>query len=387
MTLRVAESWDWIPPGSSGAAIDAFLSRQGCYNPAAADVFKITTGRFAGNGLQFSANWGPGAGSVVSPMVQPYAPPGKPAVTITEGRMGGAMYVSSGNGMASAVVAVFDMAGAGLGPNGEQISVEFGQYGIIQVWRGKAIGGTLLATTPAVAYLMDTWFSWEVGYKIDPTVGYVTVKINAGVPTYLTGIVVALTNVNTQATSHNTSDSYALEACNHDSGNRIVIYTVTDFYVDDVAGAQNNDFLGCVRTQYSLTIGPGAVTGLSIGGSSPAATNWQSVQDTALDEAQYVFAPFSGGAGLYDLYAMNPLVNQGPIFGVQTRVAMRQDDATQIEGGVVVKSGATTVDGAPRLLNETYTYIKDIFELDPNTGLAWLYGAVNSLQMGPQRVA
>jgi hypothetical protein len=375
--LRGIEGFDWLPANAgSPTSIMGLLAHNACYNPYnfADPQWRTLPGRFGGNclwqnqnGLYSHSSW-----TVFLP---------RTAVTMQEGRLGIAIwrdYATGGN----PVFCVYDAANTA-----PQISVEFGSMGVIRVWRGEVGSGTLLVSTPAGTYFNDTWLYCELGYKIDPSVGYVTVKVNAGVPAHLDGIVVNLTSANTQNTGRNVCDSYGIGRRDEGVGVSIASYLFDDIYWADRTGTYNTDYLGNVRVQMMSSSGPGPITQLSIGGSSPLPANWQNVQDWWTDEAQYVYAPYVGGAGFYDLYAMNPIVNQGTIFGIQLRSAMRQDDATQIEGGNVLKSGATTYYGAPALMNETYSYIKDILETDPNTSTGFVYSNLNAVYMGPQRVA
>jgi hypothetical protein len=51
-------------------------------------------------------------------------------------------------------------------------------------------------------------------------------------------------------------------------------------YFNDAAGSMNNTFLGNVRVKSQFTASAGDSTQFTIGGSAPAATNWQSVLNT-----------------------------------------------------------------------------------------------------------
>ena len=59
---------------------------------------------------------------------------------------------------------------------------------------------------------------------------------------------------------------------------------VDDLYLFNTSGTTNNDFIGDVRCDYLKPDGAGAVSDSVIGGSSPAATRWESVADQTPDD-------------------------------------------------------------------------------------------------------
>jgi hypothetical protein len=370
MTNRVTEGFDWlkgVPSGSVSACMSADLFYEAPIGGGGPPAWTTGSGRFGG--LCLVANWAAGYSNPTNPWVL------LTGVVVAEGYVGAAIYRQGQNTGRNPVLGVFDAVNAGY-----QLCVELTDYGVVNLWRGVPGSGALLAQSAAGSFADNTWIFVELGFLLDPSVGWATVKINAGVPAHDTGIVIALTNVNTQATARALTDSICLT--DHRANlNGTVAWD--DLYFNDADGSTNNSFIGNVRVQQLQAAAPGAVTDLTIAGSSPAATNWQSVSDFKLDEAQFVETPTAGD---YDLYGMAPMVNTGPVFALQARSAMRQDDATEIEGGNVLKSGATTVYGTPQLMSEGYVYVKDIFETDPNTGLGWLAAAVNAVQVGPQKV-
>lgn len=366
MSLRYVESFGWMPQGLSAAAADVLFAKAGYWSWANAFNGAIVAGVWAGS---TAVSIGGEVGVFAKLRAMPI-----PGPTFTLGIRLNRAPLSSAN----PVLCLFNSVTGHI-----QMSVVFAEYGVVQVWRGHpAQGGSVqIAQSAGGSFLNDVDFMAEFQGTADPSAGAAIVKVNAGITSPLTGIVIDQTALNSSFDGTSTNvDMVGWGTTQGSSGG----FTAMDFYVTDPAGSVNTGFLGNVKAQWLTTSGPGASTELTIGGSAPAATNWQSVKDYALDEAQFVE---TATVGDYDQYTLEALVTPGTIFGVQSRVFMRQDDATQLSGQAVVTSGATTVDGAEHLLNETQAGYVDMFEADPDTSAAWLAAAVNSLQLGPKLAA
>jgi hypothetical protein len=370
VTLRVIEGYDWIPAGHN--TFNYLLAADDYYWVGTTFPWATIAGAFGGSAL--------GIGGDIFPPSQKAPACLLTGVSVQSGTIGCRVYRGSSD-TCDPTICVFDTTN-----NLAQISFSFSYFGVIKVWRGAPwAGGVVIAQTPAGAYFMDNTFYFEASWTIDPAVGSVVAKVNAGVPAHLTGVVINLPTANTQGSSVNTSDSVAIGYYCYSGGTVLASGpNFDDLYMVDTAGSVNTAFLGNVRVQLLQTSGAGAHTGLSIGGSSPAATNWQSVQNWQLNDAQYVYTPTTG---VYDLYTVSPMVNTGTVFGVQVRGAMRQDDATEIEGQNLIYSSGVQGTTTPRLLSETYAFYKDILEADPNTGTGWLAAAVNAAQIGILKAA
>lgn len=289
--------------------------------------------------------------------------------SVSTGYLGFGLYISTtGVNNQNFLVCFYDGVA-----NLPQFTIQFCANGVIKAYRGDTDTGTLLATTPVGQYLLDQYFQFEVGGTISSSAGYIEVRIN-------TKTVITLNSINTQNTTISTFDSIQLRMEGGYGASADV--RVDDLYFCDSAGSINNNFLGTVRVFTQLTAGAGSTTDFSKYGSQP--TNWQTVQNKLLDDSQYVYDATNGQ---YDLYDMQAVVTGPTVHGVQIRGAYRQDDATQVNAHNVLKSGSTQVEGADHLINQTYTYYTDIWELDPNTGVGWLGTNVNLIQAGPKKQA
>lgn len=158
-------------------------------------------------------------------------------------------------------------------------------------------------------------------------------------------------------------------------------WRVDDFYFLTPDGAVNNDFLGNVRARYMPVISNSTPLNWSIGGTSPASTNWQSVLNTNVDDTRYVFAE---NAGDEDFYGINPILNTPTVFGVEVGGAYKQDDATQRFVANQIRSGSTVEEGNTFATNQSYTFAFDVYELNPDTGLGFTGAEVNALSVGPK---
>ena len=72
---------------------------------------------------------------------------------------------------------------------------------------------------------------------------------------------------------------------------------------------------------------------------------------------------------------------------VQLATVARKDDAGSRSLRAVLKSGATTANGATRVLGTSYALYDDRFEVDPATGAAWTKVGVDALEAGVEVVA
>ncbi len=72
---------------------------------------------------------------------------------------------------------------------------------------------------------------------------------------------------------------------------------------------------------------------------------------------------------------------------VQVATAARKDDAGSRSLRALIRSGATTANGATRVLGTSYALYDDRFETDPATGTAWTKAGVDALEAGVEVTA
>lgn len=154
-----------------------------------------------------------------------------------------------------------------------------------------------------------------------------------------------------------------------------------DLYVLTTTGSNDNDYLGNVRVRLQQPSAPGDITGLVPTG---APTNWQAQINPSLDPGIY---DSTATVGNYDLYKLQANAGSRNIYGIQTRGCYFQDNATQLKGGTIIKTGGTEYDSSEHSLSSTYDTYYDIWEINPQTSLPWTAADLNALQSGPKLLA
>lgn len=238
--------------------------------------------------------------------------------------------------------------------------------------------GTLLGVTSNNVWANGVYNFIEFGVKIDPTVGYIKVKVN-GV------LVLNLTGINTQNTANASWDS--LVFMNLEGGGGIGATWLVDdlYYTDNVTGPGThpcNTFLGDSKTVTLFATGNSSVQWTPF-----ANTNYQEINETAMDSDTSYNSDITPGHE--DLFTFQPLTGTiAVIYGVQLTGAYRKDDAGDRQIKQALKSGATEVYGPIyHVPDVSYAYFTDPFILNPNTSLNWTSTNVNALLAGYQFVA
>ncbi len=356
MALIWYEGWDCFQPGNMAASplagplsslgYVASLSPYGTCNIAA------SAARFGGEGISLTNGSGPGEGIVsVSILFGP---------NVATGFFGTAM--NMGNWVAAgAIITLVDAATATT-----QCSVQFGANGIISAYTGA---GVLLGASSPIAYAASTWNYVEIGATIAAAAsgGALSVRVNT-VP------VLTLTNVDTQASAN---AWFSQVVCGLGPGGPSLL--LDDMYLCDATGAAPfNTYLGNARAQFLKPGAPGASTQFTP--SNTAEANWQNAGNTNVDDTLYVY---SGTTGAEDDYTVAPMASQPTIWAARVKIAARQDDATQRFIEPCLISAGTEVRDAAVALTQTYTWVAGaIHTVDPHTGAAWTYQAINAAQVG-----
>lgn len=137
----------------------------------------------------------------------------------------------------------------------------------------------------------------------------------------------------------------------------------------------------------TLTLRPdGNVTvTLTIGGSTPALTNWESVDEATSDvDITYVWGDNSSYEGdLYTLGDVSSLSGKGTINSVTVYVRCRTD-ASKSGIGARTWIRTNTVDdwGNDISLTSTYSLSSTPYTLNPQSGSQWTWAEVNALEAG-----
>jgi hypothetical protein len=361
MANLVTESFDWFPAGQNSTeraflwGANNFFYQASIAGQGPADV---VTGRFGyGQAAYFSANASVNGFSYVIPF-------GAPIVT---GFIGCAMFIYPAN-TSMPLIQLFDSVN-----NTCQVTISFEPNGVIKAYQGNGRGGLLYAASYAGVYQQDEWFHVEIKGTIDAVSGYVEVRINT-VP------VLSISGIDTKVSAVTGFDSIVIgDNASHWNGATLAV-AYDDLFVNDTSGSSNNSWSGNLRIFGAFMIANGATDNFTIGGSSPAPTNWQSVLNQALDDTKYVY---SSTVGNIDLYEPNPVVTGPLVRALQVRMALRQDDATQRVARAQLRIGTTVYSGVvDQYTNQTYTLYKERWNLSPATGVTFTGSEVNGLQAG-----
>lgn len=372
MTNRITDGFDWFPSGQNTATRQMLFAANSwyAYGNQLNDPCDVVTGAFNfGKAFLYDKTVGS-----FSPLTNGYVVP--IGVDTTEGFLGFHYfrYDDSFFGQPG-MVCFFDAVN-----NGCHFSVCFEDYGIIKVWRGFRPNGStpsttdLLGTSAVGSYQDNEQFHVEIYGKVHDTDGEVEVRIN-------TVQKVSIVASNTKGSIADTADSIWIGACQSAvSGSHATHYWLDNLFFNDTAGSINNDWIGNVRVKTQFMIANGPHIDFNIGGTSPAASNWQSVQNTLLNDTKFVY---SGTIGDYDLYDPDPILNAPLVHCLQIRGALWQDDATQRIAKYLVQIAGVNYDAPTDFYtNQTPTFYKDRLETNPATSAGWTGTDVNGLYAG-----
>jgi len=248
--------------------------------------------------------------------------------------------------------------------------------------------GTTLCTAPK-AFNTGAWTYVEIAANISSTAGWCELwQDGLKVASYYgTGSTRATANGNTQ---NGLASVRTIRVGNTASGGTGTSGSFDtyfdDFYVCSSAGARNNDVLGDLRIATLLPTGASTDgaghTQFTRGGSSPAATNWQSVDEATYNQdVDYVADNTIGHVDTY-AYADLPAA-ANVVLGVVAQPVARKDDAGMRQIQAVVRQGGTDAYSAG-VQNLTANYIAGqlVMETNPVTGLPWTVSDVNADEFG-----
>ena len=250
---------------------------------------------------------------------------------------------------------------------GIQCDLRVDGVGVLTVTRN----GTTIGTGSSL--LINTWYYIEFKLTIDNATGVAIVMVNGQTDINLTGI-------DTQAWASATANVIYLGGAIGTSTTEN--WDFDDLYVCDGTGAAPcNDFLGDCRVEALLPSGAGANTVWT----PSAGANYACVDDNPPnDDTDYVS---SSNATDKDTYALGNLATTaGTVYGVQTVLEARKDDAGTRTVKSTVLLSATESNGANANLGDTYAMVRDVFEAKPGGG-AWTVADVNNAELGMELVA
>lgn len=254
----------------------------------------------------------------------------------------------------------------------------FDQFGCIYLYTYNGGNATLLAKTLPDTFSAGRWFWLEIGWKPGYTDGAIEIRVNTVPQLVLNNIRLSDGSLILPATLPGfTNFSYNINRGQSGWSND---WRIDDTYLNDNTGSINNSFLGNVRAKYMALVGDASPIQWTIGGSSPAATNWQSASNPNMNDTSYVY---TSTIGHQDLYSIDPNLNTPLVHGLEVCGAYRQDDATQRFVENAIESNGVLVTGDTWAINQSYTFYYDVYELNPDTGLQFTGAEANAVNVGP----
>lgn len=263
-------------------------------------------------------------------------------------------------------------------PGVELVDLQLSPDGSMSLWRGGShVGGSSAITPPGLIHA-NTWTHVGLDIQFSDTSANVTLWLNSKPRMTLTAVPTAV-NANGAA-------MFAIVRSGGSPADEPVSY-FDDIYINDTSGSRNNGFDGDIQGLAFLPNAAGQYTQMSIGGTSPAATNYQSVNETAPDgDTTYVSALTNG---LKDTYGVGPLpADVIQIVSVTTAINAKTDTSGLGAGATIapiIGDGASISTGADFALNTSYAYNLQYYGINPLTALAWSLSDWPNIEVGQTR--
>jgi hypothetical protein len=226
-------------------------------------------------------------------------------------------------------------------------------------------GGTVIATG-TTALIGGNWNYIEAKLFINGASGTIEIHLNGAIEIVSTTGNFGSTNIDTIGMV----------------GDSSVVLSWDDMYACDTTGsAPNNTFLGDVRVETVFPTGAGSHTAWTPNG---AASNWQCVDETTPDgDSTYVSDSTPGDL---DTYATGNIDGGATVYGVQTNLYARKDDAAIRQIAPVIRQGVTDYVGNTVTLSSSYAFFSQLYNQDP-TPANWTAINVNADEFGIKEIA
>ncbi len=230
-------------------------------------------------------------------------------------------------------------------------------------------GGTQVAVG-AATLTPGTWYHVEGKLVVNGASGSIRLTVNG-----VEDIATTVGNFGTSAV-----DTVALKQ----EQNSFMTWRWDDIYVcDDTGPAPRNTYLGEVKVETRFVTADGANTAWT----ASAGSDYACVDETTAPNGDTDYIS-SASAGDKDTFVVQDLSeSSGTVFGVQTCILARKDDAGTRTIRSLVRQSTTDHDcGGDHALSTTFAYVVDIWQQDP-TGSDWTISNVNADEYGVKLVA
>jgi hypothetical protein len=225
---------------------------------------------------------------------------------------------------------------------------------------------TQLGITSGLGLLTDVWYYLEIDITFgDATAGSVEVFINDS-------SVLSLTSIDTRATAGENCGSVGLKA--NSSSPRVF----DDLYILDDQGTDQTTRIGPCFVE---TVFPDA-NGTTNNFTPSAGSNYQNVDEGDSPDGDTTYNS-SSTVTHKDLYGHAALTGSiDTVYAVMPRSYVRVSEAGGRGVKNVARSNVTEVDGTERFIDQSYVYVDEVYENDPNGGGAWTESSVNAAEFG-----
>ncbi|MES2524031.1 MAG: hypothetical protein V4617_15095 [Gemmatimonadota bacterium] len=300
-----------------------------------------------------------------------------------------ALSLSSPGGIANSQTSKGYVLGFGL-QGVSQCGLMFTNDGALHMIRGAAFelssgAGNieLIASSESGVFSLTGWQFLELDVTFSAAAGAYEARVNGS--TVLSGSGVRTINPSGLLTAYPYATQFHLGGPAPGLSGQGWSGRVDDLYLLDATGAKNNSFRGDVRVAYRRPIGAGAASESIIGGSAPAGTRYQSVDDvTPDDDATVVELAADGDRDLYEHEDLPE--TEATVFAVQGVLL-----ATKADAGIATLTHQQAVNGSDdggALLHPAggeYQYLLTPF--DQSADGDWTLEKFNDSEFGMKREA
>jgi hypothetical protein len=158
-------------------------------------------------------------------------------------------------------------------------------------------------------------------------------------------------------------------------------FDFADLYILNTSGSVNNDFWGDTAVDAKTVSGAGNSTQWT----PSAGSNYQNVDDaTPNGDTDY---NSSGTASQVDLYALTDLSGTGTARAAQWNGYVRKDDAGSRSVAPMLRSESTDAQGSTQSVSDSYTYLFQVYDVDPADAGSWTFTKINALEAGIKLVS
>ena len=221
---------------------------------------------------------------------------------------------------------------------------------------------------------IDTWYYVEMKVTIADSIGAGTCEVRINGKNWLT----VDAGEDLQVSANATADIIRITMSNVNAPDD---FFMDDLYFFDGTGSENNDFAGDVKVAALFSDGNGTTSDFD-GSDGNSVDNYLLVDENPTDDdSTYVESSTPGDIDLYTFDDMSE--TPSAIHAVQTNNVMRKSDA----GGRTIRSVARPVgtnffgfSKAPSA--ESFTNEEEVYDLNPETSLAWTEVLLNATEFG-----